>query len=299
MRRALTVLASAFRASREPCERARLAGVDALVARPVRDSGSVVVYVNAATPLGIEQPAVGRFLGGLARAGFVAVAPELPRVKEGEVTPATIDALVAVARAAGPRVALLGASTGAGLAVLAAGDPRLADRVTAVAAIAPFASLRNLLQLATTGYYGERPVTASSLLGRATARSLVASAPEDPAAPELLANRDPSRFAALYAALAPETRHLVHVLSPLTRIGDVPVPVEIVVSPTDRFFPVEESRALAQAGRDVRLTVTRGLEHVRPRLGLGLLPVLAALERTLRRAGEPEPALVLRPSPAL
>jgi acetyl esterase/lipase len=299
MRRALTVLAAAFRGSGEPCERVRLAGVDALVARPRHDSDSVVVYVNAATPHGIELPAVGHFLRGLARAGVVAVAPELPRVKEGEVTPATVDALVAVGRASGPRVAFIGASTGAGLAVLAAGDPRLAARVTAVAAIAPFASLRKLLQLATTGYYGERPFAASSLVGRATARSLVASAPEDPAVPALLANRDPTRFYALYAALAPETRELVHELSPLSRIGDVPIPVEVVVSPTDRFFPCEESRALADAGHDVRLTVTRGLEHVYPRLGLRVLPVLAALERTLRRAGEPEPALVLRPSPAL
>jgi acetyl esterase/lipase len=299
MRRALTVLASAVRGSGEPCERGRLAGVDALVARPRRDSGSVVVYVNAATPHGIELPAVGHFLGGLARAGFVAVAPELPRVKEGEVTPATLDALVSVATAAGPRVALIGASTGAGLAVLAAAHPRLAERVTAVAAIAPFASLRNLLQLATTGHYSGRPFAASSLIGRATERSLVASAPADPAVPALLENRDPRRFSTLYAALAPETRDLVHELSPLARVGDVRAPVEIVVSPTDRFFPCEESRALAAAGRDVRLTVTRGLEHVRPCSGLRILPMVAALERTLGRADEPQPALVLRPSPTL
>ncbi len=157
MIRALTVLASTFRGDARACERERIAGVDALVARPRRGSGPVVVFANAATPQGVDQPAVGRFLSALAGAGFVAVAPELPHVRRGVVTPETVDALVGVAGAAGPRVALIGASTGAGLAILAAGDPRLASRVTAVAAIGPFASLRNVLQLATTGHYGDSP----------------------------------------------------------------------------------------------------------------------------------------------
>ena len=60
---------------------------------PRRGSGPVVVYANAATPQGVEQPAVGRFLERLAGAGFVAVAPELPHVRQGEVTPETVDAL--------------------------------------------------------------------------------------------------------------------------------------------------------------------------------------------------------------
>jgi acetyl esterase/lipase len=194
----------------------------------------------------------------------------------------------------GPRVALIGASTGAGLAILAAGDPRLAGRVTAVAAIGPFASLRNLLQLATTGHYGDRPYSAEPLLARAATRSLAASAPDDPAVPALLANRDPWRFDDLYAALEPATRALVWELSPLARIGDVLAPVELASSPCDPFFPVDESRALAHAGRDIRLTVTRALLHVKPRLRPGLVPIVALLDRMLRRAAESEPAQALR-----
>ena len=119
MTRALRLLASALRDAGEPCVREERAGVPARVARPSSGAGPVVVYANAATPRGIEQPAVARLLGGLARAGFVAVAPELPSVRDGVVTPATVDALVAAARASGPRVALLGASTGAALSILA------------------------------------------------------------------------------------------------------------------------------------------------------------------------------------
>lgn len=295
---ALTVLASTFRGDARACERERIAGVDALVARPRRGSGSVVLYANAATPQGVEQPAVGRFLSALAGAGFVAVAPELPHVREGVVTPETIDALVGVAGAAGPRVSLIGASTGAGLAILAAGDPRLMSRVTAVAAVGPFASLRNVLQLATTGHYDDRPYLAAPLLARAATRSLAASAPGDPAVPSLLANRNPRRFDELFEALTPETRALVWELSPIARIGDVRAPIELATSPTDPFFPIEESLALATAGSDVRLTVSRALLHVRPRLRPGIVSVVALLDRTLRRAAESEPVPALRPSVA-
>jgi len=294
--RTFTLLASALRGDASTCEHERIAGVETLVARPRRGSGPVIVYANAMTPLGVELPAVGRFLAGLAGAGFVAIAPELPQVRRGEVTPETTDALVRVARAAGPHVALVGASTGAGLAILAAGDPRLADRVTAVMAIAPFASLESMLRLATTGFYGDRAYAAAPLVAKATARSFVASAPDDPAVPALLANRDPGRFDALYDALEPRTRALVNELSPLTRMPHVGAPVEIVSAPNDSFFPVGETLALARSGYDVRLTVTRALDHVRPLLRPGLVGVAAALDRTLNRAAQAERAPALRPS---
>jgi pimeloyl-ACP methyl ester carboxylesterase len=297
MIRALTVLASIHRDG-EPSERTRIAGVEALVAGPRGGEGPVVVYANACTPRGVEQPAVARLLGGLARSGFVAVAPELPRVREGEVTPATVEALVSVARCAGPRVTLLGASTGAGLALLAAADPRLADRVDAVLAIAPYASLERILRLATTGFYGDRRYPAAPLVSRATLRSLAACAPDDPAVRVLIANCDPERFDGLYAALAAETLAVVEELSPLGRIDRVRAPVELVADPDDAFFPVDEAYALARAGGDIRLTVTSALEHVRPRLRLGLVRVAVALERTLRRAAESERSPVLRPAPA-
>ena len=54
MIRALTVLASTIRGDASTCERERFAGVEALVARPRRGSGPVVVYANAMTPLGVE-----------------------------------------------------------------------------------------------------------------------------------------------------------------------------------------------------------------------------------------------------
>ncbi|HEX5028999.1 MAG TPA: hypothetical protein VFV56_09325 [Gaiellaceae bacterium] len=294
----LTVLAAAFTSRSEPCRRTRITGIDTLIAEPCGGSDRVVVFANAATPRGIDEPAVGRLLGGLASAGFVAIAPELPHVRRGEVTAATVDTLVAVAGAAQGPVILLGASTGAGLAILAAADPRLAPRVCAVMSIAPFASLRELLRVATTGHYRNTRFDAVPLVATATARSLLASAPSDPAVPALLANRDPQRFDALFADLAPATRALVEELSPVARIGDVRAPIEILSSPHDPFFPAEEAHMLATAGRTVRLTETQALEHVRPRLRPGLVRVATALHRTLRPASTDDRRPLLAPSPA-
>jgi hypothetical protein len=299
--RALTALESAYRGHGPPCERTWIAGIDALVARPARGSGPAIVFANAATPRGIDEPAVSRFLGGLAGTGFVAVAPELPRVRAGEVTPDTVDALVAVARASGTPVALVGASTGASLAILAAADPLIANRVSTVLAIGPFASLERILRLGTTGFYGDRPYPAAALVAVASGRSLLASAADDPAVPALLANRDPDRFAELYAALRSGTRALVADMSPVSRIAQVSAPLEIASARGDAFVPVDEAEALAEAGNGVRLTVTHALDHVRPRLRPGLVRLVAALDRTLRRAAEtePEPAPVFRPLPVL
>lgn len=284
MTRALRLLASAVCDTGEPCGRETRAGVDSLVARPRGGDGPVIVYVNAATPAGVEQPAVARLLGGLARAGYEAVAPELPHVRGGVVTPGTVEALVAVARASTPRVTFLGASTGAALAILAAADPRLTGRVSAVAAVAPFASLEAMLRLGTTGVYDGRRVAAAPLVGEAAARSLRASAPRDRAVAPLLANGDPARFDALYWDLEPATRDLIERLSPLTVIDRVAVPVEIACAPVDRFCPTAESRSLAAAGRDVRLTVTNALEHVAPRVHPGLVHLVGLVDRTLARA---------------
>ncbi len=112
-------------------------------------------------------------------------------------------------------------------------------------------------------------------------------------------SRDPHRFDELFGALAPSTRTLLDELSPVTRIPHVVAPVELASAPDDRYCPVDESRALARAGREVRLTVTPALDHVRPRIRPGLARVVALLDRTLRRAAKAGPSPVLQPSPGL
>ena len=105
----------------------------------------------------------------------------------------------------------------------------------------------------------------------------------------LLANRDPERFGELYAALPDAVHRFVDELSPL-RVGrDVRAPVEIVVPPSDVYFPLGEARALAAALPYARLTVTRTLDHTRPQLSRAALGDFVAFDgfvmRGLRAAG--------------
>lgn len=294
-----------------------LDGVPCLVARPRRPGHApALVFANGAHRLGADEPYAQRGLRSLAHAGFLIVAPDLPGLREGEITRETLEALVAVTDATadrpdarGGRVTLLGACTGASLSLLTAEDPRVADRIAAVFGIAPFADLRNILRLATTGWYDDagtlRRYPVEPLLACAAARSLtlaldsstsrnglLGALPSEPgrapdrAFPEilhpdaaavarLLANRDPRRFDALYEALPTTVRETVALLSPLGGVDRLTARVEIASATADRYFPLSESRSLEQASGRIRLTVTSTLDHARPKLSAGGLGDLA------------------------
>ncbi len=233
----------------------------------------------------------------------------------------------------GGRVGLIGVSVGGSLALLAAEDASLSRRVTIVAGIAPYSDLANTVRLATTGYTLEGgrllPYAAESFLPLVIARSLVGALPSssdrsallaqmlrlpddapnslalfrrlrperlDPSARalvELLANRDPSRFDRLYAALSPVLRASVERLSPLAGAARLRAPVEIASAPHDKYFPLGETRALARAAShtQVRLTVTSTLHHAIPSLSLSDLADLFRFDgwlvRVLRAASSP------------
>jgi pimeloyl-ACP methyl ester carboxylesterase len=158
----------------------------------VRPDGSgpwpAVVFVNGATRRGRHHPHVRRLARGLARAGYVAVVPDPPGLRRGEVTVRTAMRTIAVVRAVSERpdvregrVALFGVSVGATLALLAAKEPTLAARVSVVAGIAPYTDIVEVIRIATTGFYrsGGRllPYRAEAFLALVTARSLAAALP--------------------------------------------------------------------------------------------------------------------------
>jgi pimeloyl-ACP methyl ester carboxylesterase len=158
----------------------------------VRPDGSgpwpAVVFVNGATRRGRNHPHVRRLARGLARAGYVAVVPDLPGLRRGEITARTAERTVAVVRAVGARsdvregrVALFGVSVGATLALLAAEDRGLAPRISVVAGIAPYSDIVEVIRIATTGFHRSggrlRAYRAESFLSLVTARSLAAALP--------------------------------------------------------------------------------------------------------------------------
>jgi len=229
--------------------------------------------------------------------------------------------------ARGDRVALVGVSVGMSLALLAAEDPSLARRVSVVGGIAPYTDLRHVIRVATTDTYAEDGrilrYDADPFVALALARSLVAGVPPgternnllrallavpdespDPlavlpnpdavrgglrAVVRLLLNREPARFAGLYAALPAGMRAELRRLSPLRGAHRLRAEVQLASAPHDKYFPLGESRTLARATRGpVELTVTRTLQHAVPEPSLrdvwDLLRFDGFVVRTLRAA---------------
>jgi acetyl esterase/lipase len=303
-------------------EQLEIDGVPVTVTRPAAEGPFPAwVFVTGAHPLRRREPVVQRLSEGLARSGYVTLVPDLPGLGDGQLTRRTLDAAVAVIEAtvARPdvhgRTALVGASAGASIALLAGARPELADRISVVAAIAPFADLRKILCLATTrryeheGAFSEYEVP--TLLRRAVGRSVVAALGESPAREALLsqlgtieeedhdpfealgeeqadevtaplirlfANRDPACFDELYDALPDEVCSAIEELSPLAAAGQIRAAVELAVPPVDPYFPSGEARALADSLPNVRLTVTATLDHTRPMASLRRLGGLGKFE---------------------
>jgi len=306
-----------------------IAGVPVEVLRPGgRGPWPTVVFANGAHPLRRREPLVQRFTSGLARAGHLVVVPDLPGLGDGEITVDTLDGLLRVIRATvdrddvrGRRVALVGASTGASLSLVAAGQPDGARHISAVIAVAPFNDLGKIVCLATTRSYPDDgrfvgyPV--EKFERRIIARSLVAAlAPADrtllraaldradidgvdpidtlvwrddlgPAAGSLLAlltNHDPERYEDLRAKLPPDVRAAILRLSPSAVGGEIAVPVEIIVAPHDLYFPRPEALSLARLVRTAHLTVTATLDHTRPHASLKDLPDFGRFLRCVVRS---------------
>ncbi len=309
-----------------------VAGNPALIVSPAGEGPWPAVFVvNGTVPEGRELPEVRRLAEGFARAGYLVVVPDLPGLTEDEITPETVDETVEVAREVSERpdaqdgeVALVGVSTGATLSLLAAERPSLEGRVSVVAGVAPYADIRTVVNVATTGHYREgsgfRRHEADPFLSYAIARSLVAALPpgedrqtlsgelervdrEDPdplaglrsrptgdlgpeaaSVVELLANEDPERFDALYEALPEGVRADLEALSPLAGEGRIRAPVEVATGPKDKYFPASESYELERIAPGRRVTVTRALDHARLDLSVGDAPAFAAFDAFVVRA---------------
>jgi pimeloyl-ACP methyl ester carboxylesterase len=302
------------------------AGEPSLVAKPASEGPwPALLFVNGTTPEGRTLPEVQNLARGLARAGYLVVVPDLPGLRRDEITDETLSSTLETARAVADRsdvrdgrVGLIGVSTGATLAILAAQNPEVGDRVSVVAGIAPYTDIRTVLNVATTDHYREGeeyvPYDADPFLSYVIARSMIAALPPgedreklrgelnqvdrqdpDPLAGlrvrttdnlspearsivELLANEDPQRFDELYATLPSEIRAKMERLSPLAGDEQVEAPMELASGPRDKYFPVSESFAINSIAPESRVTVTEALDHAEPRFSLWDIPAFVRLD---------------------
>jgi pimeloyl-ACP methyl ester carboxylesterase len=285
------------------------AGRPALVAKPEGEGPwPALLFVNGTIREGRNYQPVQNLARGLARAGYLVVVPDLPGLTTDEITEATVSSTVEMARAVADRpdaesgrVGLIGVSTGATLALLAAEDEEVRDQISVVAGVAPYTDIQTVLNIATTGHYrdGEKygPYEADPFLSYVIAKSMLAAlppgedrdalraeleeidrldqnplaglrarptgdlSPEARSVVELLANEDPERFDGLYEALPSEIRERMERLSPLAGDEQITAPVELASGPEDKYFPVSESFALGSIAADYRVTVTEAIDH--------------------------------------
>lgn len=169
---------------------ASISGNPSLLMRPEGEGPWPAIFlVNGTVPEGRKLPEVRRLAESFARAGYLVIVPDLPGLMEDRITPKTVQETTQVANKLSTRadaesgeVALVGVSTGATLALLAAEDPSLRGKVSVVAGVAPFSDIRTVLSVATTGHYrranGEIVrYEATPFLSYVVARSLVAALP--------------------------------------------------------------------------------------------------------------------------
>ena len=249
-------------------------------------------------------------------------------ITERTVAEAVAVAQAAQREARDGRVGLAGVSVGTTLALLVAEDVSMREHVSIVAGVAPYAELVDVIRLATIGRYRRGaalvPYRADPFVRLAVARSLAAGLPDGPdrtalrahlagvgadaddplagvrawprerlrsearAVVELLSNREPARFDALYARFSPAMRASMKRLSPLEGAGSIEARVELASAQQDKYFPLAASRALVAAAPDGHLTVTETLDHAVPSASLdeiaGLFRFYGFLLRSLRHA---------------
>jgi acetyl esterase/lipase len=259
-----------------------------------------------APPLDLDNKRLVRVAEDSARAGVVMVVPFSERLDEERIEPEEIDALVEEFRYAQrlpgvdpARVGFFGASVGGSLALVAAGDPRIADEVDQVVSFGGYYDALDTFGAIATHhieYDGiDEEWTPRRHAEKVMARQLIAAVDNvrdrelltqwfierKEREPELLvsavgrssydflANRDPDAVRELIDRLPEDAVARLDELSPRTSVDRVKAELFIIHDRADPFIPYTESRRLEDAigGRpDTHFDEIRLFEHVEPKL---------------------------------
>jgi dienelactone hydrolase len=258
-----------------------------------------LVLVHGLSPQGKDDPRLRDAARLLARAGWAVAVPTVEGLTVLRLRPedaAAVGASVEALHAAGyRRVAVIGISLGAGPALLAASDPTLAPRLSAVLALGGYASAVELLRYTLTGAYafGKVAGRAPAVLEPAIAQFARAN-PEllDEAGRRLVDNRDPAAVDERVRALPRATRDLLEALSPGRTLAGLRAPLFLIHGRQDPAVPFTESlrldAAARAAGRRVHTAIVGTVGHVEGEGGAGLADLLRlwATFYAFRRAAE-------------
>jgi pimeloyl-ACP methyl ester carboxylesterase len=280
---------------------------------------AAIVMVASVVPLGNRDPRLTAFAETLARARFAVLAPEMPGFKALQVSPQdpriVADAVAHLADRPNlvpeGRLGIAALSFSVGLALLAALEEDVRDRVQFILGIGGYYDLPATIAYFTTGYmtldgerkylapdpYGKLIFTRSSLphlsdlRDRETLAEMVRRRLEDPAAEiaslaprlgtegravyGLLTNTNPDRVPLLLDSLSPGIRQLIADLSLHNRdLSRLKAKLILVHGKDDVIIPYTQSIALARAlpSEQVKLFI---IEHVLRHVELRLRSVLS------------------------
>lgn len=274
-----------------------------------------IVLSHGVAVRGKDDPRLVNFADALVRAGYVALVPQFVNMKDFRVRPSDIDELVASYEylerrpdVDPGRVGLFGFSYAGGLSVLAASDPRVAERVRFCFLLGGYYDLESVVTYATTGMYereGEwvylEPrhsgrwaflLNSSDLIGddgdRATIASLARRKLDDPDADvselvatlgeegwavyALMVNEDPSKTRDLIDGLNDRIQRYFDELTLAGRIDGLRARLIIGHGRDDDLIPYTESLKLAAnvpRGTAVHLAILESFHHVDLELGEG------------------------------
>jgi len=259
----------------------------------------------------LDSPRLVRWASDAARAGVVVMAIDSPELRFDEVRPSEVEDLVQAflylegqSHVDSARVGFLGISVGGSLALLAAADQRIASRVGFLHVMGAYYSVKEYVRAVTTGDangwepstvaatvlpkqvidFATRGVDRAILLAifyqqRSEAREGVPFlSPRGRAVFDLLDNKDPARFEALFTALDPEGVAALRRLSPADVVDQIEAPLLILHSRRDHHVPISEAEALRGATADrlaAEMATFSAFDHVDPQLS-ALKPALVS-----------------------
>jgi dienelactone hydrolase len=267
-----------------------------------------IVLNHGVSDLGKDDPRLVNFADAVARTGFAALVPEFENLKAFRVRPSDVSEIVAAYEYLADRpdvipdrVGLFGFSYAGGLAVLAASDPAIADRVRFCFLLGSYYDLENVVTYMTTGMYRlngvwtyleprnsgrwaflinsadliEDEQDRETLVEIARAKwddadadvaGLVESLGEEGRrAYDLMVNKDPERTRALIDGLSPRVREYLDELSLDEKIGRLRAHLIVGHGRDDNLIPYTESLLLAAnvpPEASVHLAILDSFQHV-------------------------------------
>jgi pimeloyl-ACP methyl ester carboxylesterase len=236
------------------------------------DAGRPLVLAHGFAPEGKDDPRVRDAAGLLARAGFDVAVPTIPGLTRGRLGSEDVEPVVGALAARDGRTVLVGVSVGAGPALLAAADPRVRERVSAVLSLGGYASAVEVLRFWLTGAYAYEGVRGRvehdpelvRMFLRANADRL------DPVSRAAFEAADREAAGRLLDAPPPDLRRYLDALSPIRVASGIGARLILVHGRADRAVPYTESLRLAAARPDRTTLVLVGLvEHVEGARGRG------------------------------